>query len=302
MKPRNFLVFLCSALLLVSVLMFTQLAIATTVTWSARASMPTARTWISAAVYGGKIYVFGGLSSTTKLATVERYDPGTNTWDSRGRHAHGALRHQRGHAERQDLRHRRCECQQPDPEYRRGVRSRQQYLVDGGIHANRAHPAGGCSRAGRQNLRHRRLDHQHTGSDRYTSVVEVYNPATNSWTTAAPMNTPRVGLAAAVSGGKIYVFGGYGKPPGTRRATCSPSKSTTRPATPGAASPSMKAARYGLAAASTSTGSDLPDRRQERKLSAAEQQRRVYSLQRHQQLYCRAALGAAQRAGGGEHQ
>jgi hypothetical protein len=47
---------------------------------SAYANRPN---WMSAAVYGGKIYVFGGLSNTTKLATVERYDPGTNTWDSR---------------------------------------------------------------------------------------------------------------------------------------------------------------------------------------------------------------------------
>jgi len=83
MKPRIPLFFLITILLLVSVLMFAQHAIATSVTWSAKAPMPTARTWISAAVYGGEIYVFGGLSNTTKLATVERYNPGTNTWDSR---------------------------------------------------------------------------------------------------------------------------------------------------------------------------------------------------------------------------
>ena len=83
MQLRRTFLFIISALLLVSLLMLTKLADATTVTWSAKASMPTARTWISAAVFEGQIYVFGGLSSTTKLATVERYDPGTNTWDSR---------------------------------------------------------------------------------------------------------------------------------------------------------------------------------------------------------------------------
>ena len=83
MKHRRMLFFLIFALLLVSMLMFVQLVQATTVTWLAKAPMPTARTWISAAEYGGQIYVFGGLNNTTKLATVERYDPVTNTWSSR---------------------------------------------------------------------------------------------------------------------------------------------------------------------------------------------------------------------------
>ena len=52
----------------------------------------------------------------------------------------------------------------------------------------------------------------------YSSVVEAYNPATNSWATVTPMNTPRVGLAAAASGGRIYAFGGYGRPPGIHGA------------------------------------------------------------------------------------
>ena len=38
--------------------------------------------------------------------------------------------------------------------------------------------------------------------------VEMYDPATNSWTKKADMLTGRGGLGAAVVGGKIYAFGG----------------------------------------------------------------------------------------------
>jgi N-acetylneuraminic acid mutarotase len=42
-----------------------------------------------------------------------------------------------------------------------------------------------------------------------TGVLEVYNPATNSWSTRSPMPTPRYGLAAVLgTDGKIYAIGG----------------------------------------------------------------------------------------------
>jgi N-acetylneuraminic acid mutarotase len=40
------------------------------------------------------------------------------------------------------------------------------------------------------------------------AVVEVYDPATDTWTRKADMPTPRLHLTSAVVGGKIYVFGG----------------------------------------------------------------------------------------------
>ena len=42
----------------------------------------------------------------------------------------------------------------------------------------------------------------------YLSVVEKYNPETNTWTTKAPMPTTRGLLASSPVNGKIYVFGG----------------------------------------------------------------------------------------------
>ncbi|MEK7475414.1 MAG: kelch repeat-containing protein [Candidatus Coatesbacteria bacterium] len=44
----------------------------------------------------------------------------------------------------------------------------------------------------------------------YTTVVEAYDPATNTWTTRAGMPTARDACASAVVGGKIYVIGGRG--------------------------------------------------------------------------------------------
>ena len=39
-------------------------------------------------------------------------------------------------------------------------------------------------------------------------TVEIYDPATNSWSTGVPLPTGRGGLAAAVLGDRVYVFGG----------------------------------------------------------------------------------------------
>jgi len=41
------------------------------------------------------------------------------------------------------------------------------------------------------------------------SVVERYDIDKDTWTTVAPLSTPRSDLAAATVGGKIYVFGGF---------------------------------------------------------------------------------------------
>ena len=55
-------------------------------TWTTKSPMPTARRNAAAAVVGNVIYVVGGCSvscyydGTGALATVERYDPATDTW------------------------------------------------------------------------------------------------------------------------------------------------------------------------------------------------------------------------------
>ncbi len=56
-------------------------------TWSSMAPMPTRRENLAVGVAGGFLYAFGGfglgqLFNNVPLATVERYDPQTNTWTS----------------------------------------------------------------------------------------------------------------------------------------------------------------------------------------------------------------------------
>ncbi|MHB1355401.1 MAG: clostripain-related cysteine peptidase [Anaerolineae bacterium] len=68
------------------------------------------------------------------------------------------------------------------------------------------------------------------------------------------MNTSRVGLAAAASGGKIYAFGGYGVTPGYSARYLLTVEVYDPVGNTWSSSPGMKALRYGLAAVSTSNG------------------------------------------------
>lgn len=46
------------------------------------------------------------------------------------------------------------------------------------------------------------------GSQPATAAMEIYDPATNTWTSGPSMPTPRMALVAAVANGKIYAIGG----------------------------------------------------------------------------------------------
>jgi N-acetylneuraminic acid mutarotase len=52
-------------------------------TWTPRAPMPTARSFLAAGVANGIVYAVGGVTGTTAVATVEAYNPGTNSWTAR---------------------------------------------------------------------------------------------------------------------------------------------------------------------------------------------------------------------------
>src|ERR687894_467427 len=46
------------------------------------------------------------------------------------------------------------------------------------------------------------------GQQRNTNFVDVYDPATNSWSNGVPTNLARYSLAAVALGGKLYAVGG----------------------------------------------------------------------------------------------
>ena len=52
-------------------------------TWTAKASMRTARVDLGAGALDGVVYAVGGSSCTSSLATIETYDPATNSWTTR---------------------------------------------------------------------------------------------------------------------------------------------------------------------------------------------------------------------------
>ncbi len=49
-----------------------------------------------------------------------------------------------------------------------------------------------------------------------TDIVEVYDPATGSWSPATPLLKPRAGMASVVSNGCFYAVGGEGNDPDPR--------------------------------------------------------------------------------------
>jgi len=141
-------------------------------TWSTAAAMPTARSELAAAAVNGQLYAVGGCcNSLSAWDRLEIYNPATNTWLSSGTPI------QVGFA--------------PGPAPMLTPRvflaavtvNGKIYTVGGGI------PDASVAKS-------------------TTNAVEVYDPATNTWSTASVMPTPRYGLTAATVNGKIYAIGG----------------------------------------------------------------------------------------------
>jgi N-acetylneuraminic acid mutarotase len=205
-------------LMLSGLLLLPSIGFAQANTWTPKADMPTEKGWLSTAVADGKIYVIGGwhFFRGGSFQGVEAYDPATDTW-----------------TEKADLsapKHGVCACTVNGKIYAIGgvetvyvsnpVSTVEVYdpitdtwtpkanmptargefacvAVNGKIYA-----IGGVSRPQQRgniiNLR----------ADELVSAVEVYDPATDTWTKKADMPNPRVGLRGVSVNGKIYVMGG----------------------------------------------------------------------------------------------
>ena len=179
-------------------------------TWTIGASPAIIRAFANAVAINGKLYVVGGcVMSDCRIgttATLEIYDPVTNTWSN----GTPMVTARFGAAA--------------------GVIAGKLYVAGGTTacppcdHPNTTEiydPATNTWSAGAPIPMSRDLEigaavngrlYVIGGSTGATAFgrVDVYNPATNSWTSGAPMPTPRAGAAAGVMNGKIYVVGGYG--------------------------------------------------------------------------------------------
>jgi N-acetylneuraminic acid mutarotase len=179
--------------------------------WTTVAPMPTARFGLAAATGAdGRIYAIGGLYGSV-LNTVEAYTPGLNLWSTRAsmptaREAlaaaaafdgriyvfggEGSLGTAVNTAEAYNPFSNTWSTVAPMPTARIGVTAATGR--DGRIYA-----IGGL----RFNI--------NTNSQEILNTVEAYNPFSNTWSTVAPMPTPRSDPAAATGlDGRIYVFGG----------------------------------------------------------------------------------------------
>jgi N-acetylneuraminic acid mutarotase len=221
--------------------------------WATKAPMPTGRSHFGlAAADNGKIYAVGGLSAganVSPLATVEEYDPATNSWATKApmptRRAMLGLVAARngklyavggGGGDTGTVSNRVAVVEEYDPvtdhwTAKAPMPTARVLLGLAAATNDKLYAVGGLG-----------------GANTVASLatVEEYDPATNSWTMKAPMPTPRqhLGLAAA-SNGRIYAVGGGS--PGTVVEEYDPATNgwVTKAPMPTAREPALAAASNG---------------------------------------------------------
>ena len=173
--------------------------------WTTLTSMPTARWDLGVAVNNGILYAVGGQTGNGFLATVEAYDPATNTWTTKAPmptaryflattavngilYAVGGTNSQTGNSDLATV-----EAYDPAtdtwttkasmPTARFGL---SLTTINGTLYA----VGGNIANVGSQ------------------ATVEAYDPVTNTWTTKASMPTPRTYIGLAAINGILYAVGG----------------------------------------------------------------------------------------------
>lgn len=150
--------------------------------WTTKSPMPTARGELAAGVINGILYAVGGYA-VTDLNTVEAYDPSSDTWSIKA----------------------------PMPTAREGlaigVVNGILYAVGGNVRGQGAVTSYARS-AARSFFPAGTLAFNLQSADHVVATVEAYDPVTNTWTTKAPMPTPRSMLAVGVVNGILYAVGG----------------------------------------------------------------------------------------------
>ena len=174
--------------------------------WTTKQPMPTARIGLGVAVVNGKIYAIGGSNLYTWYNTNEEYDPATNTWTTKkpmptARSDFGIAVYQNkiyvigGETGFSDY---TWANEVYDPltdtwETKTHMPSARAYL-DANVVNGKIYLIGGLASP----------YYPWPTSDKN----DVYDPATDSWTSKALIPTADQGYASAVANNKIYVIGG----------------------------------------------------------------------------------------------
>jgi N-acetylneuraminic acid mutarotase len=181
-------------------------------TWTRRADMPTARQGVRAAAVDGIIYAIGGWKGDpftclgAILTTVEAYDPATDTWDRKAsmRTARtssaiavvdGIIYIIGGSGENNEAIS-LVEAYDPaiDMWTRKADMPTARYLPAACVVGGRIYVFGGNTKWG--------------DVMGIVPTVEVYDPATDTWTQASDIPLPRSHHSASVVDGKMYIIGG----------------------------------------------------------------------------------------------
>jgi N-acetylneuraminic acid mutarotase len=185
-------------------------SLATENSWTRKADMPTARFGLSTCVVDGKIYAIGGGKTAygAYLSTVEEYDLATDTWTkkadmptARNGHAAGVVNGKiyviGGEPSAQASLQTVEEYDPATDEWTKkaDMPTRRTFLCASAVNG-KIYAIGGV------------IAGEPAVPNRYTSAVEEYDPATDTWTKKADMPTQRSCFSACVVDAKIYVIGG----------------------------------------------------------------------------------------------
>jgi len=179
-------------------------------TWATKSEMPTSRGFHSANMVDGRIYIIGGSHESAPnrnhVLTVEVYDPATDAWTQKGDmprgigagfssvvegkiYVFGGYGGPRRRVDEYDPATDTWATKSEMPTARHALSTS---ALDGKIYAIGGYVPGVPGYPG-------------------VATVEVYDPATDTWTTAPDMPTGRFGPRTSVVDGKIYVIGGMAR-------------------------------------------------------------------------------------------
>jgi N-acetylneuraminic acid mutarotase len=177
--------------------------------WTTKAPMPTRRGGFEVGVVNGVLYAVGGVYGGL-LTTVEAYDPVTNSWTTRapmptarGGLAVGVVNgvlYAVGGLDPEDAGLTTVEAYDPVANTwttKAPMPTPRSHLAVGVVNGL-LYAVGGDSVLG--------IGFEQS---KYTTAVEAYDPVANSWTTKAPMPTPRGDFAVGVVNGVLYAVGGF---------------------------------------------------------------------------------------------